>query len=104
MRLHKDAGELARIRQAIAIACEAHREAMRSARPGMLEYELEALIDFTFRRRGASGPAYPSIVASGPNATVLHYTRNDRPLGAEELTLIDSGAGHARSPACGTRT
>ncbi|OLE98074.1 MAG: hypothetical protein AUG75_00655, partial [Cyanobacteria bacterium 13_1_20CM_4_61_6] len=104
MRLHKDAGELARIRQAIAIACEAHREAMRSARPGMLEYELEALIDFTFRRRGASGPAYPSIVASGPNATVLHYTSNDRPLGAEELILIDAGAEQAGYCADVTRT
>ena len=104
MRLHKDAGELARIRHAIAIACEAHREAMRSARPGMLEYELEALIDFTFRRRGASGPAYPSIVASGPNATVLHYTSNDRPLGAEELILIDAGAEQAGYCADVTRT
>src|SRR5207244_1205249 len=104
MRLHKEAGELARIRQAIAIACEAHREAMRSARPGMLEYELEALIDFTFRRRGASGPAYPSIVASGPNATVLHYTSNDRPLGAEELILIDAGAEQSGYCADVTRT
>src|SRR5213594_4060849 len=104
MRLHKDAAELARIRHAIAIACEAHREAMRSARPGMLEYELEALIDFTFRRRGASGPAYPSIVASGPNATVLHYTSNDRPLGGDELILIDAGAEHAGYCADVTRT
>jgi len=92
------------MREAIAIACEAHREAMRSARPGMLEYELEALIDFTFRRRGASGPAYPSIVASGPNATVLHYTSNDRPLGAEELILIDAGAEQAGYCADVTRT
>ena len=104
MRLHKDPAELDRIRRAITIACEAHREAMRSARPGMLEYELEALIDFTFRRRGASGPAYPSIVASGPNATVLHYTRNDRPLGAGELILIDAGAEHAGYCADVTRT
>src|SRR5690242_9777201 len=63
MRLTKEPAELARMRDAIAIACEAHREAMRTARPGMREYEIEALIDFTFRRRGATGPAYPSIVA-----------------------------------------
>jgi Xaa-Pro aminopeptidase len=92
MRLHKEPAELARMRQAIAIACEAHREAMRTARPGMYEFELEALIDFTFRRRGASGPAYPSIVASGANATVLHYTSNARALGRDELILIDAGA------------
>ena len=57
----------------------------------MHEYEIEALIDGIFRRRGASGPAYPSIVAGGANATILHYTANDRPLGADELLLIDAG-------------
>src|SRR5437899_3016082 len=65
LRLRKEPAELARLRQAIAIACEAHREAMRTARPGMNEFEVEALIDFTFRRRGAVGPAYASIVAGG---------------------------------------
>src|SRR5262249_10703522 len=94
-RLQKAPAERPRTRRAIPSACEAPREAMRSARPGMLEYEPEALIDFPSRRRGASGPAYPSIVASGPNATVLHYTRNDRPLGAGELILIDAGAAHS---------
>src|SRR5947209_2376037 len=89
LRLHKEPAELARLRQAIAIACEAHRDAMRTARPGMNEFEVEALIDFTFRRRGAVGPAYASIVAAGTNATVLHYTQNARPLAASELLLID---------------
>jgi len=104
MRLRKEPAELAAMREAIAIACEAHREAMRSARPGMHEYEVEALIDFTFRRRGATGPAYPSIVAGGRNATVLHYTANDRPLGADELLLIDAGAERAGYCADVTRT
>ena len=54
---------------------------MRTVRPGMHEYEVEALIDYIFRRRGAIGPAYPSIVAGGANATILHYIANDRPLG-----------------------
>jgi Xaa-Pro aminopeptidase len=92
MRLRKEPGELARMREAIAIACEAHRQAMRAARPGMAEFEIEALVDFTFRSRGATGPAYPSIVASGPNATVLHYTTNARTLGTDELLLLDAGA------------
>jgi Xaa-Pro aminopeptidase len=104
MRLRKEPAELAWMREAIAIACEAHREAMRSARPGMHEYEIEALIDFTFRRRGATGPAYPSIVAAGKNATVLHYIDNDRPLGADELLLIDAGAERAGYCADVTRT
>src|SRR4029077_1169118 len=89
---------------AIAIACEAHREAMRSARPGMPEYEIEALVDYTFRRRGATGPAYPSCVPSGPNAPVLHYTDNCRPLGADELLLLDAGAERAGYCADVTRT
>src|SRR5262245_5837805 len=92
MRLRKEPVELDAMRDAIAIACEAHREAMRKARPGMYEYEIEALVDFTFRRRGASGPAYPSIVASGGNATVLHYIDNDRALVGDELLLLDAGA------------
>jgi Xaa-Pro aminopeptidase len=104
MRLVKEPAELARMREAIGIACEAHREAMRSARPGMYEYEVEALIDFTFRRRGATGPAYPSIVASGKNATVLHYTENDRSLAPDELLLIDAGAERAGYCADVTRT
>ena len=82
LRLVKEPAEIVRLRETIAIAAEAHREAMRSVRPGMHEYEIEALIDCIFRRRGASGPAYPSIVAGGANATILHYTANDRPLGA----------------------
>jgi Xaa-Pro aminopeptidase len=104
MRLRKEPVELDAMRDAIAIACEAHREAMRSARPGMYEYEIEALVDFTFRRRGASGPAYPSIVATGRNATVLHYTDNDRRLGPNELLLIDAGAERAGYCADVTRT
>jgi Xaa-Pro aminopeptidase len=92
MRLRKHPDEVARMREAIAIACEAHRHAMRTARAGMYEYEVEAQIDFTFRRRGASGPAYPSIVAGGANATILHYTENECPLREDDLLLIDAGA------------
>src|SRR5438046_3140684 len=86
------------------IGCAGSRRAMRTARPGLTEFEVEALIDFTFRRRGATGPAYASIVAGGPNATVLHYTQNDRPLAAPELLLIDAGAEYAGYCADVTRT
>src|SRR5262245_17332666 len=103
-RLFKAPDEIDRLRAAIAIACEAHREAMRMTRPGMFEYEIEALVDFTFRRRGATGPAYPSIIAGGSNATVLHYTANDCPLGADDLLLIDAGAERAGYCADVTRT
>ena len=81
--------ELARMRRAIAISAEAHVAAMRAARPGSCEYEIEALIDYAFRRRGASGPAYPSIVAAGANATILHYT-DERPRAATPATCCSS--------------
>ena len=103
-RLRKEPLEVAQLRAAIAIACEAHRAAMQTARPGMPEYEIEALVDYTFRRRGATGPAYPSIVATGANATILHYTGNDRPLGVDELLLLDAGAERAGYCADVTRT
>ncbi len=104
LRLFKEPSELERLRETIDIAAEAHREAMRTARPGMYEYEIQALIDYTFRRRGAAGPAYDSIVAGGANATILHYVDNDRPLGADDLLLIDAGSERAGYCADITRT
>ena len=92
MRLFKAPEEVAAMERAIGIAAEAHVAAMQAARPGQFEYEIEALIDYTFRRRGAAGPAYPSIVASGTNATILHYVENDRRMEDGELLLIDAGA------------
>ena len=64
---------------------------MSSARGGMMEWEVEALVDYTFRKNGAAGPSYPSIIASGPNAATLHYINNDREMRAGELLLIDAG-------------
>jgi Xaa-Pro aminopeptidase len=91
MRLIKDADEQATMERAAAISGEAHARAMRAARPGVFEYELEAELLYTFRRRGAQAPAYTSIVASGPNACVLHYNANDRRTQDGELVLIDAG-------------
>jgi Xaa-Pro aminopeptidase len=92
LRLRKSPAELACMRRAAAISAEAHREAMRAARPGMGEHEIDALLWYTFLRRGATGSAYANIVAGGANACVLHYVQNDMPLGAGELLLIDAGA------------
>ncbi|HUI27221.1 MAG TPA: aminopeptidase P N-terminal domain-containing protein [Candidatus Kryptonia bacterium] len=92
MRLFKSPEELVAMRRAIAIAADAHIAAMRAAKPGVHEYEIEALLDYTFRRLGGWGPAYPSIVASGANATILHYTTNNRAMAEDELLLIDAGA------------
>jgi Xaa-Pro aminopeptidase len=64
---------------------------MMKARGGMMEWQIEAEVDYTFRSQGAAGPSYPSIIASGPNAATLHYINNDRKMRAGELLLIDAG-------------
>lgn len=92
MRVFKSPEEIDLMQRAADIAAEAHCEAMRAARPGMKEYELEALIELIFRRRGASAPAYTSIIGAGANATVLHYINNDGDLRDGEMLLIDAGA------------
>jgi len=92
MRVLKSAEELELMQKAADIAAEAHCEAMKSARPGMQEYEVEALIERVFRQRGAAGPAYTSIVGGGANATVLHYINNDGVLRDGDLLLVDAGA------------
>ena len=92
MRVVKSPEELEIMQQAADIAAEAHREAMKAVRPGMKEYQIEALIEQVFRRHGAAGPAYTSIVGAGPNATVLHYINNDGELRDGDLLLVDAGA------------
>lgn len=92
MRLIKDATEIEKLRAAARLTVEAFAEAVAQIRPGAGEWEVEASLEYAFRKRGASGPAFPTIVASGPNATVLHYTENARVMQAGELVLIDAGA------------
>lgn len=92
MRVLKSADEIQLMQKAADIAAEAHVEAMKTVKPGMKEYEVEAQIEQVFRRRGASGPSYTSIVGAGANATVLHYINNDGELRDGELLLVDAGA------------
>lgn len=91
MRLIKDTDELATMRGAAAISTGAHMRAMRAARAGVAEYQIEAELLHEFRRLGAQSPAYTSIVASGANACVLHYVANDAMLKDGDLLLIDAG-------------
>jgi Xaa-Pro aminopeptidase len=91
MRLVKGPEELALMRRAAAITAGAHCRAMRAAKPGRAEYEIEAELLHEFRRHGAQAPAYTPIVASGARACVLHYVRNDGVLKDGELLLIDAG-------------
>jgi Xaa-Pro aminopeptidase len=104
MRLFKDETELDCMRRAASISADAHCRAMAATRPGRHEYEIEAELIYAFRRAGAEAPAYPSIVASGANACVLHYIANDQPLVDGDLLLIDAGAEFSGYAADITRT
>ncbi|RFU45840.1 aminopeptidase P N-terminal domain-containing protein [Paraburkholderia sp. DHOC27] len=90
MRLIKDAHELAIMRRAGEISALAHRRAMAACHPGIREYELEAELLYTFRKYGAQGPAYGSIVAAGANACVLHYPAGNAIARDGDLILIDA--------------
>ncbi|MBX7219887.1 MAG: aminopeptidase P N-terminal domain-containing protein [Blastocatellia bacterium] len=104
MRLRKDEDEVERMRRAADIAVEAHCEAMRAAAPGKYEFEIEAVIEYTFRRRGAFGSSYTSIVGSGANATILHYNTNDRLMQDGDLLLVDAGSEYGYYASDITRT
>src|SRR5919205_949739 len=104
MRLIKTEEEVALMQRSADIAAEAHREAMRAARAGVKEYEIEALIEYTFRRAGAAGPAYNTIVGGGANATILHYIENSEELRDGDLLLIDAGAEYGGFASDITRT
>jgi len=104
MRVVKDADEIARLRRAVDISVAGHIAAMRAARPGMYEYELEAALEAGFRRNGADRLGYPSIVGSGPNTTTLHYDVNRRRTENGDLVVIDAAAEWGQYTADVTRT
>ncbi len=104
MRLVKDEHEVARLRRAIDITCLALAETARSIEPGMREFEADALIRYVFRREGAERAGFPSIVGSGPNSCILHYSRNAREMQAGDLVVCDVGAEFGRYTADVTRT
>ncbi|MCX8099287.1 MAG: aminopeptidase P N-terminal domain-containing protein [Casimicrobiaceae bacterium] len=104
MRLIKDEHEIALMRRAAEITAAAHVRAMRFARPGQWEYEVEAELMHEFIRSGARAPAYNPIVASGPNACVLHYSASSRRMEPGDLLLIDAGCEYEGYAADITRT
>jgi len=91
MRLIKSPGEVAIQRRAAEITAEAHIAAMIASRAAGNENEIEALVDYTFRKNGGTGPGYPTIVGGGDNATILHYVENRAPLVRGQLLLVDAG-------------
>lgn len=92
MRQIKSSEEIAMLQRAIDITCEAHREAMRTTKSGVYEYETEAVIEYIYRLHGCTRAGFPSIVGSGPNTAVLHYTHNNRRMEDGDLLVMDIGA------------
>ena len=103
-RLIKDDDELRRLRRAIDITAEAQQEAMRIIEPGLWEYEVEAMIEYTFRRNGAERVGFPSIVGAGVNSTTLHYDKSRGLLEDGDLIIMDIGAEFGYYSADVTRT
>ncbi len=104
MRLYKSPAEQNLMRKAAQVSAKAHVRAMQATRPGLYEYQVEAELMHEFTSNGMRFPAYPSIVAGGNNACVLHYTENRDPLQEGSLLLIDAGAEHQNYAADITRT
>ncbi len=92
MRLFKSAEELKLMRRAAEVSGIAHIRAMQKCQPGLYEYQIEADVVHEFMQQGLRYVAYPSIVAGGKNACVLHYVENKNKLNAGDLLLIDAGA------------
>ena len=92
MRRVKDAQEIDRLREAGRISALGLKEAIRSAKPGMYEYQIAALATFVFYWNGASGPAFFPIVGSGPNSCLLHYSLNRRKMVSGDIVVMDFGA------------
>ena len=91
IRLQKDPQEIGMIRQSVAIAKEAYERAFALTRFGMWEYQVEAMIEESYRVNGADGPSFPTIVAAGEHATCMHYQENSGPIQPGDLLLVDSG-------------
>ena len=104
LRGTKSPVELTLIKQAVEITVRAQKEAISALTDGLNEFEIQALIEYTFRRNGADRPAFATIVGSGPNSTTLHYNRDDRFIDINDMVVMDIGASYKGYSADITRT
>ncbi|MBD3231566.1 M24 family metallopeptidase [Candidatus Dependentiae bacterium] len=104
LRRFKSEYEIDLIYKAVQITSLAHQAASKIIMPGRIEHEVQAVVESVFTQIGANGPAFPSIIASGKNTTVLHYTKKDKELLSNELLVVDVGAQYAYYAADLTRT
>ena len=103
IRIIKDKSEISSIKKAVKITEKAYNEVFKMANKGMWEYEIEAFMDYMYRKENAH-PSFPTIVASGANGTVLHYIENSRKIEDGDMILLDSGAQYENYCADVTRT
>jgi Xaa-Pro aminopeptidase len=104
LRQVKSSTEIALLEKAFQITLKAQEAAARAIAGGVMEYEVEAALEYEFRRNGAEGPGFPSIVGSGPFSTVLHYDKSERRMQAGDLVVVDIGAQYGGYSADVTRT
>ncbi|MGC2476372.1 MAG: aminopeptidase P N-terminal domain-containing protein [Candidatus Sulfotelmatobacter sp.] len=103
-RTVKDPGEIALIHKAVDASLAAHMAAMKAVKPNVKEYEISALMEYEWGRRGCERPSYASIVGSGHNSTVLHYSENTNTMKAGDVVVIDAAAEYSMYAADITRT
>jgi len=104
LRVRKSPTELALLEKTIKISVTGQEAAARIIAPGVWEYEVEAAVEYEFRRRGAERPSFPSIIGSGPNSTVLHYNASTRQMQAGDLVVVDIGSEYSGYAGDVTRT
>jgi Xaa-Pro aminopeptidase len=104
LRQVKSAGEIALLEKAIQITLKAEQAAARTIAPGLMEYEVQAALEYEFTKNGAERSAFPSIVGSGPFSTILHYNDNTRRMQSGDVIVVDIGAEYSGYTADVTRT
>ncbi|CUT02146.1 aminopeptidase P N-terminal domain-containing protein [Candidatus Chrysopegis kryptomonas] len=104
MRMIKKPEEIELIKKAVNITVKAHRQIMMSCEPGMYEYEIQALAEYVFTKLGSEYPAFPSIIGSGENSVILHYSSNRKKIKDGDLIVVDIGAEYHNYCADVTRT
>ena len=104
LRTVKDAGEIALLRKAVDASAAAHLAAMKAVKPNVKEYEISALMQYEWDKRGCERPSYAPIVGSGHNSTVLHYSDNTNTMNAGDVVVIDAAAEYSMYAADITRT
>ena len=104
LRQTKSPTEVALLEKAVRITLKGQEAAARTIAPGVMEYEVEAALEYEFRRNGAERPGFPSIVGSGPFSTILHYDKNTRRMESGDVVVVDIGAEWGGYSADVTRT